>query len=330
MRDLFIGKAVNYAAKTGSGTIAGVWESTSLVDGAIAMVDSDGTIIASNASSITSSYVELLTKTSTTVKKSFPIYKSGFTYTKKAYTAPVAAVKYLGSDQAAEAGSYSLNLPASLSVGDKVGLIIVDLTKPHEDTRRYRQYVYTAVSGDSLTGKASSNVIVKLKALMEKDPLLPVTIALMEDGSDNVDGMEFTAKTAGNDFAISNSEGILQQADIVEYRSVNKVYDSASTTAVQNVTGNGTVDQITEAYKATASRDGNSQYMTFGDLLYSGGNQIVAGSTYTVYVLTAQVPNTDAIVKQNNPALELVIAVPSGETGAGEIVAVLDALLAKI
>jgi hypothetical protein len=329
MRDLFIGKAVAYAAKTGGGTIAGSWESTSLVDGGIAMVDSNGTIIAANASAITSKYVELITKTST-VKKSFPIYKSGFTYTKKAYTAPVAAVKFLGSDQAAAAGSYSLNLPASLSVGDRVGIILVDLTKPFEDTRRYLPYTHTVVTGDLLTGKAATNIIVKLKAVMEKDPMLPVTITLMEDGSNNVDGMKFTAKTAGSDFAISIAEGVLQNADIVEYKKVNNVYDSSSTEAVENVTGNGTVAQIQELLKATTSRDGNSQYMTFGDLLYSGGTQVVAGTTYTVYTLVTQVPNTDQLNTSTNAPLELVIAVPSGQTGGGEIVTVLDALLPKI
>lgn len=329
MRDLFIGKAVAYAAKTGGGTIAGAWESVALVDGGIAMLDNAGTIIAANAASITSPYVELITKT-TTVKKSFPIYKSGFSYVKQAYVAPVAAIKYLGSDQAAAAGSYSLNLPAALAVGDKVGIGITDLSKPFDDIRRFKDYTYTVVSGDVLTGKGAKNVIVKLKALMEADPSLPVTITLMEDGSDNVDGMRFTAKTAGKDFSIFRMDGILQDADIVEYKTVNGVYTSGSTTAVEGVTGNGTLTQVKELYEATASRDGNQQYMMIQDLMFTGSDQIVAGSTYTVYTLTTQVPNTDQMAQSNNLPMVLVIAVPSGQTGGGEIVTVLDALLPKV
>jgi hypothetical protein len=329
MRDLIIGKAAAYAAKVGGGTIAGAWESTVLVDGAIALLDKDGAIIAANASTITSPYVEFLTKTST-VKKSFPIYKDGFSYTKQAYVAPVAAVKYLGSDQPSTAGSYSLNLPSSLSVGDKVSVGIVDLSKPFEDIRRFKDYTYTVISGDVLTGKTSKNIIVKLKALMDSDPHCPVTVALMEDASANIDGMKFTAKVAGLDFSIFRMDGILQDSDIVEYKVVNGVSTSGSTTAVKTNPGHGTLAQVKELYEATASRDGNHQYMVMPDLLYSGGSQLVAGTTYTVYTLRTEVLNTDTITQQNKPPMVLVIAVPSGQTGGGEIVTVLDALLAKI
>jgi hypothetical protein len=316
MRDLFIGKAVAYAAKTGGGTIGGAWESVALVDGGIAMLDNGGTIIAANASAITSKYITLITTGATAPKTSFPIYKSGFSYSKQAYVAPVAATKFLGSEEAAAAGNNSLNLPGTLPVGSVVGVGIVNLGLPTEDQRRYRFYEHTVVSGDVMTGKAATNVIAKLVAKINADVNRCVTALAHEDGSDNIDGIKFTAKTAGVDFELFHVGDVLKDADI--------------TNGTANNPGQGTLAQVLEMAKANAYKDGNHLYMKYQHLLFTEPSQTVTGATYTTYVLNTVVPNTDVISQSNKPNLTLIIAVPSGQTGGGEIVTVLDALLAKV
>jgi hypothetical protein len=327
MRDLLIGKNVAYASDGAAGTIAGVWELDDLVDGSIAIVDNEGTLIADDAVSITKPYVELYTKIGTAVKKvGFPLYTGKTTYSKLAYAAPVAAVKYVGSDQAAAAGDYSLNLPATIAAGDRVGVSVTDLSKPMHEIGRTKEYVYTVVSGDVLTGKTSANIIARLVALINADPFRCVTASAVDDGTDN-DGLKLTAKTAGKDFGVGLMEGVLEDADIVAYKDVNGVYTAASTTAVANNPGHGTYASILEMYKATASRDGNQQYMIYQDLLFGGDSGLSSTGTYTTYVFTTKVPNTDEISVSNNPDLTLVIAVPSGAAG---VIAALDNLGAKI
>ncbi len=323
MRDLIIGKSVAYASDGDASTIAGVWELDDLADGAIAIVDNEGTLIAADAASITKPYVEIYTKLGTVTKKGgFPLYVGQTTYNKLAYAAPVAAVKYVGSDQDTSAGSYSLNLPATISAGDKVGISITDMSKPVHVVGRTREYIYTVVTGDLLTGQTSANIIARLVALINADPFRCVTAAAVNDGTDN-DGIKLTAKTAGKDFNVGLMEGVLENADLVSYKEVNGVYTSGSTTAVANNSGHGTYASILEDYKATASRDGNQQYMIYQDLLFDGSSGLSTTGTYTTYVFKTKVPNTDEISVSNSPDIALVIAVPSGATG---VIAALDNL----
>ena len=316
MEDLIIGKRVAYAAKDGGGTIAGSWELTSLTDGGIALLDKDGTIIAANASSITSESVTIVTTTTNGTKVSIPIYKSGFKYSKQAYVAPVAATKFLGSEAAAAAGTYSLNLPSSLKVGDQVAFGIINKFYPTEDKRRYRYYEHTVVSGDLLTGKTSRNIIAILIAQVNADPYRCVTALANEDGSNNIDGIKFTAKTAGIDFELFVLDGILKDAQI--------------SNGTANNPGQGTSAQIAAWAKEVAHFDGDNSYMKYQHLLFTEPSQLGASETYNTYSLNTVVPNTDLMAKSNKPNLNIMIAVPSGQTGAGEIVTVLDAILAKI
>jgi len=314
MRDLIIGKNVAYALSTATGVIAGSWASDLLTDGAIAIVDDTGTIVAHDAANLTGiPYVNLLTKSGTLSKTSFPLYAGKTKYSKQAYVAPVAKVMALGSEEASAAGNNSLNLPATLSVGDVIGIGVVNLSLPVENTSRYKEYTVTAVSGDLLTGNGSSNIITKLVAKINADANRIVEAVAHEDGSDNNDGIKFTSKTAGQVFGLYHVDGILKDADI---------------SIITDVTlGSGTVADILALHKATKSRDGDNSYRTDNDIMFSGASQIVAGTTYTTYVFTTEVPNTDAISQSNKPPMELVIAVPSGSSA---VIAAIDNLGAII
>jgi hypothetical protein len=327
MRDLMIGKDVTYGLSTASGSIAGSWASHLLTEGAISVQDYAGTHIAYNISAaITSPYITIMLKTPNGVKTSFPIWKDGFSYSKQVYVAPVAAIKVLGNDDTRG----SLNLPSSLVVGTTVGVGIVDLSKSMEDTRRYKEYSFTVLSGDLLTGLTTRNIIQKLIVIINADPNRVVNAVIVDDATDAT-GITFTAITAGNDFNIYNIEGVLQSADVVSYKMLNNTYTASITTPeVANVTGSGTAAQILKEWNATKSRDGNQGYMKFGDLLYSDTTNYSSTATYTTYRLTTKPPNTDEISVQNNPAMDLIIAVPSGATGGQKVIAALDTILSYL
>lgn len=324
MRDLIIGKDVAYALSTGGGTIAGSWAIDLLTDGSIAVVDDAGTLIAYNASTVTAPYINFLTKTTYNTKVSIPIYNAGFTtgsFSKAVYVAPVKGKKFLGND---DVNGYLLNLPSTLPVGTTVGVGIVDYSKPFEDTRRYKEYTFSAVSGDLLTGITAKNIIVKLVAQMNADANCPIVATLVDD-STNATGIQFEAKTAGVDFGIYNMDGALKDADIVEYELVNGVKTAASTTATLSVEGQGTYGELLDLLKATKSRDGDNSYLVMGDLLYSGGNQLVAAGQYVVYTITTIVPNTDVISPASSQPVTIMVVTTNSAT-----VTAIDNALAKL
>lgn len=329
MRDLIIGKDIAYALSTAGGTIAGTWAVDLLTDGGIAIVDNDGALVAANVNPIVAPYVQLLTTTSSgSSKKSFPLYKGKTTYSKLAYVAPVAAEKFVGSDTIDGAGAYTFNLPATLSVGDVVGFGIINRNKSEEVTGRMMPYEYTVVAGDVMTGILANNVFNKLIAKINADPnkIVTASASLSAAGAGNVDGIKL-AGTAGIDFAIYRIPGVLQNADIVEAGYVNGLKDANSVVAVAFVKGSGTVAQIQAYLNATKSRDGDQSYLLNQDLLYSGGSQIVAGTTYTTYIFKTEVPNDQEISRTGSFEQTLMIAVPSGSAA---IIAAIDNLGARI
>lgn len=314
MRDIIIGKDIAYALSTAGGVIAGSWAADLLTDGGIAIVNNAGTIVAHNAANLNGiPYVNILTKSGTHNKTSFPLQVGKTKYSKRAYVAPVAKVMALGSEAAAAAGNKALNLPATLSVGDVIGIGVVNLSLPVENTSRYKEYTITAVAGDLLTGVGANNIITKLTAKINADANRIVQAVAHNDGAGNNDGIKLTSKTAGQVFGMYHVDGILKDADI---------------SIITDVTlGSGTVADIIELHQATKSRDGNNSYRTDNDIMFTGANQIVAGTTYTTYVFTTEVPNTDVISQSNKPPMELVIAVPSGSAA---VIAAIDNLGAII
>lgn len=262
-----------------------------------------------------------------TPKMSVPLFRSGFSYKKQAYVAPVAAVKFIGSDTAAAAGSYSLNLPA-ITVGASVSIGIRDLTKPTEDTGAVRYYSITTGVSDVLTGLTTANPIVRLIAAINADALAVVVAVANNDGAGNLDGIKLTAKVAGEDFAPFVLTGILQSADVVEYKMVNKLYVSGSVLAVTNNVGQGSLAAITKLEKDLAVADG---YMgrEAASYWYTVAPKAAAGGTYTVYTLVSKYPLSGKVGEPATYSTMVYIAVPSGETGAGEVITVLDSLLAE-
>ena len=323
MRDVIVISNATYS------TIAGVWEATSLPAGAILFVDQAGTALAGDATTFVGDYVNILSKKTNLIKTSFPILRGSRTkVTKSTVTAAVAAVKCLGSTVAAGSPNYSLNYPATLTVGSVVGVGVIDLSLPTDDNRRYKEYEHTVVSGDVMTGDGASNVITKLIARINADTNKVVNVAANKDGSANITGIKFTAKTAGKDFMIYRFGDVLQNADICEYKVVNGAsVPSLTAVVVANNPGQGLGVDITEELNATESRDGDSNYRTDGELYNSEPSNAVLATSYVTYVVTTEVMNNDPINKQNYPNLDMMVAVP---TGNSTLIGILDVLFALV
>lgn len=336
MKHLLISKgSIAYADDGAAGTIAGAWEIDDLTTGGLAVFGATGALIAEAASTVTDLQLQFAAGSAENMQVSPMIFRNGFAYSKQAYAAPVKAKKFLGSDTAGSAGSYSLNLPSSLAVGDTVGLAIVDLSKPFEDTSAITTYSYKVVNGDILTGQTSANIITKLVTQINADANAIVVATALNDGTHN-DGIQLLAATAGIDFQIAhigggttNSLPVLANADIVENKRVNGVYTSGSTNAVANGPGQGTYAQVKQLEEDYSTREGNQHSNMLTKDLFNVAGKAVSAETYVLYTLH-YVPVSDShLINQSRPVATLELAIPSSETGAGNAIDALDNILAK-
>jgi len=332
-RDIFISKTgVNYAAGLTEAT-GGFWTSDDLTEGGICVYNTDQTIVDGStavvAGDLTGTSIYIAGMGVNGFRRSVEINRKSFSFTKRVYAAPVAAVKCLGANATAAHGT--LNLPSSISVGDTVGMTIRDRTKSHEDTSALINYSFAVTTGDLLTGTTSANIIVKLVALINGNSNSIATAVTLDDGTD-ADGIQFTADTAGNDFDIFPMDGVLKDADILQYRDLNGTYTVGLTnTVVANVIGHGTAAQATAAENESNIRLGetNAPATTRGDL-FTAATNVIAGTTYTVYSVYGTQATDSPTSREVNFKQLVQIFCPSGETGVDEVIAVLDEIFALV
>jgi len=335
-RDVLISKAgVDYGAGLTLAT-GGFWTSDTMTEGAIAVFNKDQSVVDGSdpvvAADITGDSIYIGAMGLNGIRMTTEISRSSFKYVKRAYVAPVAAVKVLGNETTGSTTTYgSLNLPATINVGDIVGVTIRDRSKPHEDNTAIINYSFAVVTGDLLTGTTSVNIIAKLVALINANNNSVVTALAQTDGTDN-DAIKFTAKTAGSDFDIIPMDGVLKNANVLQYKELDGIYTSGlSTTVVANNPGTGTSAQALVAEKDSSIREGqtNAPHTTRGNL-YTAASNVVDGATYVVYSLYYNMPMDSPLSKGGNFEQLAQIFVPSGETGTGEAITVLDDIFALV
>ena len=326
---MFVTKAVDYGVV---GTVAGVWAASSIPVGSLSLFSANGANAGAGAAgSVTANFngtwFTISSMTADGVMSSIKIDKGSLSYYKKAYTAPVKAVKFLGSNvlngTASEKGN--LNLPSTLTAGEVVGVTVIDKTKQVNDISRSKTYSFITTTGDLLDGVTAKNIIAKLVVIINADANRVVDVAATQDGSSNYDGIKFTARTAGNDFAIARVDGVLKDANICEYNIVDDVYTTSVTNAVATNPGHGTYAQIVELMKEYDTRDGNTHTQKYSDYMWSHTNNLVAGQTYTTYHLHFTPAVDSPADRDNNHKLQVLIAVDSTAT---DMITDLDTLLA--
>ena len=350
-RDIFITKGtVLYGAgltatyATGSVAAGGFWESTSATIGSLAVFNTDQSVVGYDngdgtgaegdviAADLTGTSIYIGAMGTNGLQRSTELSRKSFSYSKRIYAAPVAAIKVLGNETTGSTTTYgSLNLPSSISVGDTVGVTIVDRTKAFEDESRIINYSFAVVTGDILTLKTSKNIIYKLVALINGNSNSVATAVMSDDGT-NADGIKFTADTAGADFDIVLMDGVLKDADILQYKDLNGTYTAGvATTVVANVVGHGTAAQALVAENDASVRRGNTGAShTTKDSLYDPASMVVTGATYTVYSLHGMQATDNPIQRSENFEQLIQIFVPSADIIATKHIYELDKILALV
>lgn len=276
-KSLIVNHAV-YAHTTGS--IATIDLAKNLTIGAIAFYDASGVLIPSNATAINSNEIAMVVGLGNgrTIKIE-NISKVYLSYVKNAYAAATAKKMVIGGDGT----SYSLNLPSTILAGQSAIIRIYNMTQLN-DNNVYEEHVIPCVGGDS-----AATLLASAVTLINKNSKL-VTAAIK--GS-NV-GLTLTQKSDANFTA--RCSGVFANADILEYKLVNNIHTpgySSSTHVVPFYAGVGTYVQAVNAEKSTSIVNGNGNYPTDNDLMYTEPATANSSVNYDVYTYTYSNKVTD-------------------------------------
>lgn len=302
--------------------LAGSWELETLTNGELLCMDQAGTAVDMLAPAIATDEMYFAVGRTGTAETSPMINIATLEWNKQDYTAPVAKVMYIGDDGSS---TYGLHMPTPLVTGDVASIRLVDKSKLHFDTERTIDVEYVVQDGDT-TSTVAANFFAAINANTRAAAL--VTAAASSTTVGNL-GISLTGVTAGVDFTASCG-GILGDADIVQYQNVNGTYTAAETTPTATVTGYGTAAQLTALELAYSPHEGNNNSNLFRGVLYSKTTNVVAAETYTCYTLMWRNVSNKNLIQETNVQQTLVIAIPSGETGAAESITAMDNILASL
>ena len=303
---------------------AGSWAMNSLTAGGLVCLESGGADDGLTVDGVAPTpvgpnvYFAIGPATGETVTMSAPVNRLSLKYEKVTYSAAAARINYLGDDGVLTA--FDLNLP-TVATGNVARVRITDLNKPEWDNSRETVIEQVATAADT-----NATLTTKLTAALNAG-YTDVTFAEVGAGANK--GIKGTADTAGKNWAMKG-EGVLVDAAILTYKNKDGTYTAGYTTPTNNSDGNGTVAQLLEVEKMFLTQDGKLGGNLLAADLWAVSSKVVAGATYTCYTLTWTMPDDDKITNEPNMLETLIIAIPSGETGAAESITAMDNILAVL
>ena len=269
-------KSGTYASKTGGGTITGLAEINSLVEGSVAFFNEDGTLIPDGgATPLTGDTFHMAVGRASGQGGALiisNIQRDKFGW-EPAQT-PSAAVNKVMTIGAGTVETGLLNLPTIID-GDIAVLLVENLSKKHDDNTRTQRYEVSLVSTDTAT-----TIISKLVGKVTADTNRIITVA--DNGAHT--GMTITGYTY-EDFRVIPM-GVLENADILEYHLKNGVYNAGIDTVADVVSfskGVGTATVVDKLeYDSMINRGHSSSYRPYPGL-YGVNTLVEAGALYHIY-----------------------------------------------
>lgn len=300
MKQILIGKGstLAYAAKVGGGTIASATEIDVLDAGALAVLTQEGVLVTGNAAAI-QAILNDMTHLIFAVGNpngggtivSQPIERRYAKVEKYAYVAPVKQVLVIGNDGT----SGSLGMPATVAVGDIVGIKVVNVSKGTQPPVKTEYIEYRCTASDTnLT--AITNLIAKINS---KSTLVAATVV----GSQV--GITLTCK----DFGVTVECSVY---GLIE----NSTQNTTTSPAVRPNFGQGTPALISDMEFISETEAGNTNKLWESQNWFKRASLVDNAATYDVYVIMYDVFKTEATNKQRAGYYRLVVALPASSTQA--------------
>lgn len=331
MKDIHVLKDVAYAAKQGGGVIASANEIRLLAPGAVAIVTEDGTLVdpTTVAGDITSannwtvfvgvdngsiSNADQYPRSTKLIPRAMDYVNS------KAYAAPANQVTVVGND-GVTAGA-SLNLPATLTVGDSAFLRIV---RREVNTGAYplaskqnSMHVASKVMRVEYIikqGDAAADVVAGLVSIVNNHPENQGADKwVVADAIAANTGVRLTSQVYGQVFEIGTDE-LLRSADVIVTTNVNY--------------GSGTGRQVAEQEQIAVTRFGDSSRFHLSKQLFDVAPQADVSETYETFVFKWRKPQTAVIASNSADAVvnEMLIFIPDGASDLADIKTVFNTVI---
>lgn len=297
MRELIVGVSTDVAYSdscTGQDTI------TALTNGAIAVIQEDGTLVSGAAPVFTKdNFYVALGRSVGGVYHSQLVNRATCNVIKTAYTAPVAK-QYTNT----------FAIVGTLAVGTAVSLEVINQDKPFHELNRVKYYEYVTVAGDT-----AATIGDAFNALITADIAKSTSImyGVIASVSDNNAGVLTVVGVAGKNFTIAN-------------------YDLPSTVtnviaiSVPLVRGVGTYADMLEFEQKVSTEDGNANVLTNKYNLYTVPSRVEAGVSYIQYRFSWTQPRNEVMPTSQTPVQELIVAVKDNNA----IETALDLIIAAI
>ncbi len=315
--------AVAYAAKTGGGTIANIYEINLLAPGAIAVFTEENVLVTTSTSAPSlvgtqQFWIACGSLDGRAAIKTAPIDRNAFHQLKTAYVAPAKQVTIIGENSA---GNGSLNLPVTLVTDTTAFLRISKMTGTYQAGDKLSYEVPIAV------GETGHTLVAKIVTMINNNPESIVVATPVVDTSVNV-GITLTAKDFGVAFEVGKAE-LFANAD---------VWKNGVGTSVTVVQGQGTLAQLQqleqEADITTRGKSASAGQQALwwkqpSELTFSGATNFVTynfkwKSEHNVgaYSMEASINHAivaiatgDSLITAFDTILALLVQAP--ETGAG-------------
>ncbi len=325
-KTLIVKAGIAYAAKVGGGTIADVSEINSLAEGALAFFTEDGALIplAGPVPVVDNVFAAVGMPTGYNFIKTGRISRDAVAYEQKTHVHAQAKIMVIGADTAPAGGYGSFNLPATLAVGDTMGIWLYDGTKQFYDETRKKHYEVVATIGSSF-----NSMLTALAAKINADTDAVADVTVLSDATPDVIGLVFTAHTAGNSFD-AIPDGLLINSDIQESGldvsgAIGVVFNTTYYTAAawlalaghvavaaMNIAWEGSSTQIKDLEIVGSIDDGNRNFYRKGPE-WKVPSVVIPGELYDVITMTYSNPDDRPLQAGGSIEQKLWICIPDAD-----------------
>lgn len=295
MKELIVGISTNVAyadGTTGNDTI------TSLTNGAIAVLQEDGTLVDGAVPVFTKDkfYIALGRTTEGTYHSQL-INRETCKVTKINYVAPTPK-QY----------TTTFAVTASLAVGTPITLIVTNQEKQQYELNRNEEYQYVTKSGDTATIIADElRKIIDADIAKSTSPMYGIIASV----TDNNAGVLTIVGSSNKNFTVANYD-------------LDSEVTSVIAVSVPLVRGIGVASDILAFEKEVSTEDGQTNALSNRVNLYTVASRVETGVTYDQYLFTWTNPKNTSIPTNQAVEQELTVAVKAGnaiETALDNIIA---------
>jgi len=316
MKQLIIGKRLDYAVDNAGSQITTVSQIMDLADGAVAAIDiATGTIITSaNMNTLSPKQYEIVAKYGDKIVKSPMIEGKIGDYNSVKYADPQGKEVFVGDDGST---NYGFNFPAAIEEGMDFSLQVILPDRVGHRVPAHETFSVTAGATDTYQ-TVLTELVNKINANSQY-----VTVSTVTAGG-NITGLKFVANDPKQNFEVAKLT-TFEDSDLLEYQSVNGVFTATYTTPAQYTHGANYDEQMIKDEKNLLAEAGYTTRNTAGQNLWSEASRVETGVKYQRLIRSWQNQRDNVPSMKTTYQQEVQVWIPDGCTALTELDAIMSA-----